>query len=151
MRPRLRHCAARGSARRGCASAVDSGERLIEPHALELERRVFFRRPTIRLLGLRAVGAQCLLEVACTAHQRHGDHRKLQIGGRAHRVAGQYSETSGIVAWHRRTANYELSFWRNNLNNAYNINSGFMDSTWQFDFAGVDAPREAGATMKMRF
>jgi hypothetical protein len=48
-------------------------------------------------------------------------------------------------------ANYEVSFWGNNLNNAYNINSGFMDSIWQFDFAGVDAPREAGVTLKMRF
>ena len=41
--------------------------------------------------------------------------------------------------------------WGNNLNNAYNINSGFMDSIWQFDFAGVDSPREAGVTLKMRF
>jgi iron complex outermembrane recepter protein len=65
--------------------------------------------------------------------------------------SGDFWTTSARVVYIPANADYELSFWGNNLNNAYNINSGFMDSIWQFDFAGVDAPREAGVTLKMRF
>jgi outer membrane receptor protein involved in Fe transport len=65
--------------------------------------------------------------------------------------SGDFWTTSARVVYIPADANYEVSFWGNNLNNAYNINSGFMDSIWQFDFAGVDAPREAGVTLKMRF
>jgi outer membrane receptor protein involved in Fe transport len=65
--------------------------------------------------------------------------------------SGDFWTTSARVVYTPSNADYELSFWGNNLNNAYNINSGFMDSIWQFDFAGVDAPREAGVTLKMRF
>jgi outer membrane receptor protein involved in Fe transport len=65
--------------------------------------------------------------------------------------SGDFWTTSARVVYTPSDANYELSVWGNNLNNAYNINSGFMDSIWQFDFAGIDAPREAGVTLKMRF
>jgi iron complex outermembrane receptor protein len=65
--------------------------------------------------------------------------------------SGDFWTTSARIVYTPADANYELSLWGNNLNNAYNINSGFMDSIWQFDFAGVDAPREAGVTLKMRF
>jgi outer membrane receptor protein involved in Fe transport len=65
--------------------------------------------------------------------------------------SGDFWTTSARLVYTPSDANYELSVWGNNLNNAYNINSGFMDSIWQFDFAGVDAPREAGVTLKMRF
>jgi len=65
--------------------------------------------------------------------------------------SGDFWTTSARLVFTPANANYELAVWGNNLNNAYNINSGFMDSIWQFDFAGVDAPREAGVTMKMRF
>jgi outer membrane receptor protein involved in Fe transport len=65
--------------------------------------------------------------------------------------SGDFWTTSARIVYIPSDANYELAFWGNNLNNAYNINSGFMDSIWQFDFAGVDAPREAGVTLKMRF
>ena len=65
--------------------------------------------------------------------------------------SGDFWTTSARLVYTPADANYELSVWGNNLNNAYNINSGFMDSIWQFDFAGVDSPREAGVTLKMRF
>jgi len=65
--------------------------------------------------------------------------------------SGDFWTTSARLVYTPSGANYEVSLWGNNLNNAYNINSGFMDSIWQFDFAGVDAPREAGVTLKMRF
>jgi len=65
--------------------------------------------------------------------------------------SGDFWTTSARLVYTPADAKYEVSFWGNNLNNAYNINSGFMDSIWQFDFAGVDAPREAGVSLKMRF
>ncbi|HEX5046275.1 MAG TPA: TonB-dependent receptor [Gammaproteobacteria bacterium] len=65
--------------------------------------------------------------------------------------SGDFWTTTARLDFRPSAGNYELSLWGNNLNNAYNINSGFMDSIWQFDFAGVDAPREVGVTLKMRF
>ena len=65
--------------------------------------------------------------------------------------SGNFWTTSARLVYTPSDAKYELSVWGSNLNNAYNINSGFMDSIWQFDFAGIDAPREVGATLKMRF
>jgi iron complex outermembrane receptor protein len=65
--------------------------------------------------------------------------------------SGDFWTTSARVVFIPAKANYELSLWGNNLNNAYNINSGFMDSIWQFDFAGVDAHREVGVALKMHF
>jgi outer membrane receptor protein involved in Fe transport len=50
-----------------------------------------------------------------------------------------------------RDGNYELSAFVNNITEEYYINSGFMDSIWQFDFSGVDAPREFGVSLNMRF
>jgi iron complex outermembrane recepter protein len=65
--------------------------------------------------------------------------------------SGDFWTTGARLVYTPSDANYELAVWGNNLNNAYNINSGFMDSIWQFDFAGVDSPREAGVSLKMRF
>jgi outer membrane receptor protein involved in Fe transport len=47
--------------------------------------------------------------------------------------------------------NYTVQAYVNNLTNEYYINSGFMDSIWQFDFAGVDSPREYGISLSMKF
>jgi outer membrane receptor protein involved in Fe transport len=47
--------------------------------------------------------------------------------------------------------NYTVAVFGNNLTDEYYINSGFMDSIWQFDFSGVDAPREYGVSLNMRF
>lgn len=47
--------------------------------------------------------------------------------------------------------NYTVSAYVNNLTDEYYINSGFMDSIWQFDFAGVDTPREYGISLSMSF
>ena len=65
--------------------------------------------------------------------------------------SGDFWTTSARLVYTPSQGNYEVSLWGNNLNNAYNINSGFMDSIWQFDFAGVDSPREAGVSLKMQF
>ncbi len=47
--------------------------------------------------------------------------------------------------------NYTVQAYVNNATNEYYINSGFMDSIWQFDFAGVDAPREYGISVAVSF
>lgn len=47
--------------------------------------------------------------------------------------------------------NYKVALWGNNLTDSYNLNSGFMHSIWQFDFAGVDAPREVGISIDVSF
>lgn len=66
-------------------------------------------------------------------------------------TAGEFWTTTLRLAFTPASGNYELALWGNNLNNAYNVNSGFMDYIWQFDFAGVDAPREVGLSMNMKF
>jgi iron complex outermembrane recepter protein len=48
-------------------------------------------------------------------------------------------------------SNFTVQAYVNNLTNEYYINSGFMDSIWQFDFAGVDTPREYGISLSMSF
>jgi hypothetical protein len=35
-----------------------------------------------------------------------------------------------------------LSIFANNVTDEIYLNWGFMDSIWQLDFSGVDAPRE---------
>lgn len=66
-------------------------------------------------------------------------------------TAGDFWMVNTRVAYTPAQGNYEIAFWGNNLTESYNVNSGFMDYIWQFDFAGVDAPREMGITMNMRF
>ncbi len=66
-------------------------------------------------------------------------------------TAGDFWTTGMRLTYTPAAKNYEISLWGNNLNNAYNVNSGFMDYIWQFDFAGVDAPREVGISMSMKF
>ena len=46
---------------------------------------------------------------------------------------------------------WELAGFVNNITDEFYLNSGFMDSIWQFDFSGVDAPREYGLSLSMRF
>ena len=46
---------------------------------------------------------------------------------------------------------WDLTLFGNNLTDEVYLNSGFMDSIWQFDFSGVDAPREWGIGLAMRF
>lgn len=65
--------------------------------------------------------------------------------------AGDFWTLSTRLTYTPPSGNYEISAWGNNLTDAYNINSGFMDSIWQFDFGGVDAPREVGVSMRMFF
>jgi iron complex outermembrane receptor protein len=66
-------------------------------------------------------------------------------------TAGDFWMSTARLAFTPASGKYELALWGNNLNNAYNVNSGFMDYIWQFDFAGVDAPREIGLTMNVKF
>ena len=44
-----------------------------------------------------------------------------------------------------------LTAFVNNISEEKFLNSGFMDSIWQFDFSGVDAPREWGLGFEMNF
>ncbi|MDT8399804.1 MAG: TonB-dependent receptor [Pseudomonadales bacterium] len=70
---------------------------------------------------------------------------------------GGNSQSGDIWRFNARTvftpgdSRYEISAFVNNLTNAYFINSGFMDSIWQFDFSGLDAPREFGLSVRMTF
>jgi outer membrane receptor protein involved in Fe transport len=74
------------------------------------------------------------------------------------RLAGGGSSAAGdITRWNARAvftpgdADWELSIFANNITDEIYLNSGFMDSIWQFDFSGVDAPREYGVGLSMRF
>jgi outer membrane receptor protein involved in Fe transport len=70
---------------------------------------------------------------------------------------GGNTRSGDIWRWNGRAVytpgegNYEVAAYVNNITNEYYINSGFMDSIWQFDFSGVDAPREYGVSLNMRF
>lgn len=70
---------------------------------------------------------------------------------------GGNTRSGDIWRWNARamytpgTGNYVLSAYVNNITEEYYINSGFMDSIWQFDFSGIDAPREFGVSLNMRF
>jgi len=48
-------------------------------------------------------------------------------------------------------ANYQLSVFGTNLTDEYTLNSGFFHGIWGFDFATVGRPREAGASITLRF
>jgi outer membrane receptor protein involved in Fe transport len=70
---------------------------------------------------------------------------------------GTGNEAGDITRWNARAVyrpgdgDWELSIFGNNLTDEVYLNSGFMDSIWQFDFSGVDAPREYGFGLSMRF
>lgn len=65
--------------------------------------------------------------------------------------AGDYWKYNARAIFTPSSDAYELSFWINNITDEFTLNSGFVDNIWGFDFSGVDAPREMGMTMKMRF
>jgi outer membrane receptor protein involved in Fe transport len=70
---------------------------------------------------------------------------------------GGSSPAGDITRWNARAvyapgnADWELSAFVNNITDEVYLNSGFMDSIWQFDFSGVDAPREYGVGLSIRF
>jgi len=71
---------------------------------------------------------------------------------------GGFSSPAGdIWRWNARAvyqpndADWVLTAFVNNITEETFLNSGFMDSIWQFDFSGVDAPREWGLGLEMRF
>ena len=70
---------------------------------------------------------------------------------------GGSSPAGDIWRWNARAvyqpnnANWVLTAFVNNITDELFLNSGFMDSIWQFDFSGVDAPREWGLGLEMRF
>src|SRR5690606_19216301 len=43
-----------------------------------------------------ALRVDLLAKIALPAHERHGDHRYLEIGRRAQRVAGQHAEAAAV-------------------------------------------------------
>ena len=47
--------------------------------------------------------------------------------------------------------NWQAAFFGTNLTNEYSLNSGFFHGIWGYDFATVDRPREAGASLTFRF
>jgi len=70
---------------------------------------------------------------------------------------GGSSPAGDIWRWNLR-ATYQpngtdlvVTAFVNNITDEIFLNSGFMDSIWQFDFSGVDAPREWGLGLEMRF
>jgi len=65
--------------------------------------------------------------------------------------SGDIWRWNGRVIYTPVAGSYELSGYVNNITNEYYINSGFMDSIWQFDFSGIDMPREFGVSLNMRF
>jgi outer membrane receptor protein involved in Fe transport len=65
--------------------------------------------------------------------------------------AGDITRVNARAVYSPGNADWELSVFGNNLTDEVYLNSGFMDSIWQFDFSGVDAPREYGLGISMRF
>ncbi len=65
--------------------------------------------------------------------------------------AGDTWKVNARVSFTPASANYQLSIWGNNLTDEFILNSGFIDNIWGFDFAGVDAPREVGLSIRMTF
>jgi iron complex outermembrane receptor protein len=65
-------------------------------------------------------------------------------------------EESGDVGFLNLRFTYEpadgtSAFFGTNLTNEYSLNSGFFHGIWGYDFATVDRPREAGASLTFRF
>lgn len=88
----------------------------------------------------------------------HGRFWRSAIPNFRQDVYGGGSSPAGdITRWNARlqytpgNADWELTVFGNNLTDEVYLNSGFMDSIWQFDFSGVDSPREFGVGLTMRF
>jgi outer membrane receptor protein involved in Fe transport len=88
----------------------------------------------------------------------HGEFWRSAIPNFRQDIYGGGSSPAGdITRWNARAvyspgdADWELSAFVNNITDEIYLNSGFMDSIWQFDFSGVDAPREWGLGLNMRF
>jgi outer membrane receptor protein involved in Fe transport len=70
---------------------------------------------------------------------------------------GGSSPAGDIWRWNARAvyqpnnADWRITAFVNNIFEEKFLNSGFMDSIWQFDFSGVDAPREWGLGFEMNF
>jgi len=64
---------------------------------------------------------------------------------------GGITQLNARMAYRPPAGNYELALWGTNLLDEYNRNSGFMHGVWQFDFATLDRPREAGVSLRMFF
>jgi len=87
-----------------------------------------------------------------------GDFWRSSIPNFRQDVYGGGSSPAGdIWRWNARAvyqpnnADWVLTAFVNNITEEKFLNSGFMDSIWQFDFSGVDAPREWGLGLEMRF
>ena len=88
----------------------------------------------------------------------HGSFWRSEIPNFRQDVYGGGSSPAGdITRWNARVTyapavgDWQLTVFGNNLTDEFYMNSGFMDSIWQFDFSGVDAPREWGIGLSMRF
>lgn len=89
----------------------------------------------------------------------HGHFWRSQIPNFRPDIYGGSSNAPGgdIWRWNARAvyspadAGWELAAFVTNITDEVYLNSGFMDSIWQFDFSGVDAPREYGVSLSMRF
>jgi outer membrane receptor protein involved in Fe transport len=72
-------------------------------------------------------------------------------GGPTNAPAGDIWRWYARAVYTPANADWELAGFVNNITDEYYLNSGFMDSIWQFDFSGIDAPREYGVSLSMRF
>lgn len=72
-------------------------------------------------------------------------------GGPSDSPAGDIWRFNGRLVYTPASGDWELSGFVNNITDEVFLNSGFMDSIWQFDFSGVDAPREFGVGLTYRF
>jgi len=76
-------------------------------------------------------------------------YRQDAYGGNSQ--SGDIWRVNARAVYTPRDSNYQVAAYANNLTNSYYVNSGFMDNIWQFDFSGVDAPRELGVSLTMSF
>src|SRR5690606_3311616 len=89
----------------------------------------------------------------------HGNFWRSQIpnfrpdiyGGLSNAPAGDIWRWNARAVYAPAEGNWEVAGFVNNITDEVYLNSGFMDSIWQFDFSGVDAPREYGVSLLMRF
>ena len=72
-------------------------------------------------------------------------------GGPGNSPAGDITRWNARAVYTPADGAWELAGFVNNITDEYYLNSGFMDSIWQFDFSGIDAPREYGIGLTMRF
>ncbi len=106
--------------------------------------------------ALGNAGAGLLLRLSANYH---GNFWRSQIpnfrqdvyGGPGNSPAGDIWRWNARAVYTPADGDWELAGFVNNITDEYYLNSGFMDSIWQFDFSGVDAPREYGVSLSMRF